>query len=183
MSLRGQVRLKRKGKYLAIRESLRTFIQGSFSRKVMKQTLAGKGRTGSEAVEILNVDYFFQGLPRWLSGKESACQCRQHRRPGFNPWVRMIPWRRKWKPTPVFLPRKSQGQRRLAGYSSQGCKELDTTEHTFFKLGFKRQKRIRALVGARHRIVTVSYQVLGTIARTLYTTILICARILQNRFS
>ena len=66
MSLRGQVRLKRKGKYLAIRESLRIFIQGSFSRKVMKQTLAGKGRTGSEAVEILNVDYFFQGLPRWL---------------------------------------------------------------------------------------------------------------------
>ena len=128
MSLRGQVRLKRKGKYLAIRESLRTFIQGSFSRKVMKQTLAGKGRTGSEAVEILNVDYFFQGLPRWLSGKESACQCRQHRRPGFNPWVRMIPWRRKWKPTPVFLPRKSQGQRSLEGYSPGGPEESDTTE-------------------------------------------------------
>ena len=33
------------------------------------------------------------GLPRWLSGKESACQ---HRRFGFNPWVGKIPWRRKW---------------------------------------------------------------------------------------
>ena len=37
----------------------------------------------------------------WLGGKESACQCR---RPGFDPWVRKIPWRRKWQPTPVFLP-------------------------------------------------------------------------------
>ena len=33
-----------------------------------------------------------QGLRSWLSGKESACQCRRH---GFNPWVGKIPWRRK----------------------------------------------------------------------------------------
>ena len=38
------------------------------------------------------------GLPWWLRGKESACQCRRH---GFYPWVRKIPWRRKWQPTPV----------------------------------------------------------------------------------
>ena len=43
------------------------------------------------------------GLPGWLSGKESACQCRRH---GFDPWVRKIPWRRKWQPIPVFLPGK-----------------------------------------------------------------------------
>ena len=54
------------------------------------------------------------GLPRWLSGKESACQCRRHR---FDPWVGMIPWRRKWQPIPVFLPGKSHGQKNLAGYS------------------------------------------------------------------
>ena len=41
-------------------------------------------------------------------------------RRGFNPWVRKIPWRRKWHPTPVFLPRKPHGQRSLAGYSSWG---------------------------------------------------------------
>ena len=64
-------------------------------------------------------------LPRWLSGKEFACQCRRHR---FEPWVRKIPWKRKWQPTPVFLSRKFHGQRCLAGYSPQGCKELDTTE-------------------------------------------------------
>ena len=67
------------------------------------------------------------GLPRWLSGKESACQSR---RCGFNPWVRNIPWRRKWKPTPVFLPRKHHGQRSLAGYIYspwESQKELDRT--------------------------------------------------------
>ena len=53
--------------------------------------------------------------------------CRRHR---FNPWVRQIPWRRKWQLTPVFLPRESQGQRSLVDYSPWGCKELDTTEHT-----------------------------------------------------
>ena len=41
-------------------------------------------------------------------------------------WVRKIPWRRKWKPTPVFLPEKSHGHRSLVGYSPKGCKELDT---------------------------------------------------------
>ena len=47
-------------------------------------------------------------------------------RPGFDPWVWKIPWRRKWQPTPVFLPEESQGRRSLVGYSPQGCKELDT---------------------------------------------------------
>ena len=65
------------------------------------------------------------GLPRWLSGKESPCQCR---RCEFDPWVGKIPWRRKWQPTPVFLPGKSHGQRSLAGYSPCGCKKLDPNE-------------------------------------------------------
>ena len=58
-------------------------------------------------------------LPRWLSGKEAACQ---HKRRGFHLWVWKIRWRRKWQPTPEFLPGKSHGQRSLAGYSSWGCK-------------------------------------------------------------
>ena len=41
-----------------------------------------------------------------------------------------IPWRRKWKPTPVFLPGKFHGQRGLVGYSPWGCKELNMTERT-----------------------------------------------------
>jgi len=46
----------------------------------------------------------------------------------FNPWVRKIPWREKWQPTPVFLPGESHGQRSLVGYSPWGRKESDTTE-------------------------------------------------------
>ena len=46
----------------------------------------------------------------------------------FNPWVEKIPWRKKWQPTPVFLPGKSHGQRSLAGCSPWSHKELGTTE-------------------------------------------------------
>ena len=41
----------------------------------------------------------------------------ERKRHGFNPWVRKIPWRRAWQPTPIFLPEESCGQRDLAGYS------------------------------------------------------------------
>ena len=68
------------------------------------------------------------GLSRWFSGKEPACQCRRHKRCGFNPWVRKIPWSRRWQLTPVSLPGESHGQRSLAGYSPRDCKEPDRTE-------------------------------------------------------
>ena len=48
---------------------------------------------------ILRIDYIIE----WCSGKESICQCRRCK---FDPWVRKIPWRRKWQPTPVFLSGK-----------------------------------------------------------------------------
>ena len=69
-----------------------------------------------------------EGLPRWCSGKELVCHCRRHKRHGFDPWVRKIPWMRAWQPTPVCSPGKSHGQRSLAGYSPWGHKESDTTE-------------------------------------------------------
>ena len=77
----------------------------------------------------------------WLRWSRICLQCG---RPGFHPWVRKIPWRRAWQPTPVFLPGESPGQRSLAGYSPRGCKESDRTEwlniaqHTWsvgYKLG------------------------------------------------
>ena len=54
-------------------------------------------------------------------------QCRFKRR-GINPWVRKIPWKREWQPTPVFLPGKSHGQLSLAGYSLWSH-IVRTTEH------------------------------------------------------
>ena len=52
----------------------------------------------------------------------SKIVCLQCRRPGFDSWVRKIPWRRKWQPIPVFLLGESHGQRSLAGYSLWVCK-------------------------------------------------------------
>ena len=65
---------------------------------------------------------------RWRCEKNPSA--RRHKRRGFNPWVGKITWRRKWQPTPVFLPGESHGQRSLAGYSPRGHKELDRTEAT-----------------------------------------------------
>ena len=67
------------------------------------------------------------GFPGGSVIKEPTCQCRRH---GFNPWVRKIPWKRKWQTTPVFLPGKFHGQRSPVGYSAWDGKESDTTEHT-----------------------------------------------------
>ena len=68
------------------------------------------------------------GLPRWLSNKESTCQCRRCTKCKFDPWVGKIPWRRKWQPTSVFSLGEFHCQRSLAGYSPWGCKESDMTE-------------------------------------------------------
>jgi len=65
------------------------------------------------------------GFPGGSDGKASTCQ---RRRPGCYPWVRKIPWRRKWQPTPVFLPGEFHGQRSLIGFSPSGCKEQDMTD-------------------------------------------------------
>ena len=83
----------------------------------------------SNCVCIQGVVQKFPGT-RCLSGEEPACQCRRHRRRGFDPWVGKIRLSRKWQPAPVFLPGKFHGQKNLVGYSPWGCKESDTTEHT-----------------------------------------------------
>ena len=51
------------------------------------------------------------GFQGGASGKEPTCQRRRRQRRGFHSWVRMIPWRRAWQPTPVFMPRESHGQK------------------------------------------------------------------------
>ena len=65
--------------------------------------------------------YILCGLPWWCGGKESTCQCRRY---GFSLWIGKLPWRRKWRPTTVFLPGKSHGQRRLVGYSPWSHKRV-----------------------------------------------------------
>ena len=69
----------------------------------------------------------------WFPGgsvvKNLPAKCR---RLGFDPWVGKIPWGRKWQNTPIFLPRKSHGQRSLKGYSPWCHKQLDMTEQLLF---------------------------------------------------
>ena len=78
-------------------------------------------------------------LPWWLRWSRVCLKCG---RPGFNPWVGKISWRRKWQPTPVFLPGESHGRRSLVGHSPWGCKGSDRTEwlhtHRAFHLVFHR---------------------------------------------
>ena len=81
----------------------------------------GVGQTGRLGLTCIH------WILRWCCGKKSSCQCRC-KRCRFDPWVRKIPWRRKWQLAPVFLPGKFHGQRSLEGYSPWGCTESDTAE-------------------------------------------------------
>ena len=67
----------------------------------------------------------YHSIPWWLRRWKICLQCR---RPRFDPWVRKIPWRKKWQATPVFFLGEFHGQRSLVGYSPRGCKESDTTK-------------------------------------------------------
>ena len=62
---------------------------------------------------LLHYEDSYHWLPSWLSGKESTCNARD---PGSVPRSGRFPWKRKWQPTPVFLPGKSHGKKSLAGY-------------------------------------------------------------------
>ena len=89
--------------------------------------------------------------------KESACQCRRHR---FDPWVKKIPQRKKWQPSPVFLPGKSPGQRILVDYSPWSCKKSDMTEYTCTqtgntRAGRERGKRLPPTVHLEHSLQTL----------------------------
>ena len=72
----------------------------------------------------------YQGLPWGSDGKESACNAGD---PVSIPGSGRFPWRRKWLPTPVFLPGEFHGQRSLVGYSPWGHKGSDTTERLTLK--------------------------------------------------
>ena len=79
---------------------------------------------GKPRLYIVYYKYFF--IAFLVAQTERICL--QYRRAGFDPLLGKIPRRRKWQPTLVFLPGELHGQRSLAGYSSWGLKELDTTE-------------------------------------------------------
>ena len=75
-------------------------------------------------IQILNDTINKLGFPGSSEGKTLCLQCR----PGFEPQVGKIPWRRAWQPTTVVLPGEFHGQRSLAGYNPRDHKESDMTE-------------------------------------------------------
>ena len=81
-------------------------------------------------IQASQVALLIKNLPVNAGAVEPACQCRRCKRQSFHLWVRKIPWRRKWPPTPIFLLGESYRQRSLVGYSPQGHKELDMAEAT-----------------------------------------------------
>ena len=95
--------------------------------------------TGNWVLPIIHLKQKW-GLPLWLSWKRICLQCG---RPGFDPWVGKIPWRRKRLPTPRFWPREFHGP-----YSPWGCKELDRTEQPSLSLS----KQIRSFSFKRELI-------------------------------
>ena len=97
------------------------------------QIVSDKGLTFKIYKQLLQLNALQSefGFSGWHRGKEPTCQCR---RPQFDPWVRKIPWSRKWHPTLVSLPGKFHAQRSLGGYSPEGCKELDTTENAHYTI-------------------------------------------------
>ena len=92
------------------------FRGDTFSFSLLSVMLA----VGLLYMAFIMLRYVPSGFPRWLSGKESTCQCRRH---AFSPCIRNIWWKKKWPPTPVFLPGKFHVQRSLEGYSPWGCKD------------------------------------------------------------
>ena len=79
--------------------------------------------------------YLSIGFPGGTSVIEPTCQCTRHTKHWFDPWIMKLPWRRKWQPTPVFLPGEFYGQRSLVGrgLQSMGSERAGhdwTTKHT-----------------------------------------------------
>ena len=85
-------------------------------------SILGSGRSAGEGI----------GYPFQYSWASLVAQLvknpPEYGKPGFDPWVGKIPWRRERLPTPVFWPGEFHGQRSLAGYNPWGHKESDTTE-------------------------------------------------------
>ena len=92
--------------------------------------------------------------------------CQQCRKPRFDPWVRNMPWRRKWQPTPVSLPGKSHGQIDEPGrVHSMESEDSDTTErltlynlhYLFWKFSLKRTNHSQVNYPRAHKLTILKW--------------------------
>ena len=95
--------------------------------------------TPCDGIRTLYLFYLFLELrvSQVAQWERTLCQCRRCKRYGFDPWVRKMPWRKKWQPALVFLPGKFHGQREPGGLQSLGSQRVRhdwVTEHTLLNL-------------------------------------------------
>ena len=102
---------------LAVQGTLKSLLQHHSSKASIFRC--------SAFVTVQYLSKMNNGFPGGAVTKDLPANAGDGKRWGFNPWIRQIPWSRKWKSVPVFLLE----QRSLLGYSPWGLKELDTTEH------------------------------------------------------
>ena len=119
---------------------------------------ADKNRAGNYGLEIgweKSLTAFPHGFPGGARCKEPDCQCRRHKRHGFDLWVGKISWRRSWQPTPVFLPSnpKEKGAWRAAVHvvtkSWMWLKQLSTHASPHRGCTGKCSRRLGQAVGLR----------------------------------
>ena len=111
--------------------SLRIAVRVQWNHLYLLAVYKVPPRSSESNLELVQCLYS-PSVPWWLSGEESVCQGRRF---GFDSQVGKIPWRRKWQPTPVFLPRKSCGQWSLAGCSPRSHRvrtQMSTQANTLF---------------------------------------------------
>ena len=108
------------------------------------------------------------------------------RRHGFNLWVGQIPWRRKWQPSPVFLPRKSHGQRNLAGYSPWGRKraghDLATKQQQQIEDSSKGRKIFMGTENNTFRIEVTTWGWGGRKSRSLHLYFYFWCQVVATRY-
>ena len=117
----------------AFTHSLITFIEclpwlstkpGTEKMKISKTSHCLYLHGATDTDQIITQTYKLRGSPGVTSGRKPTCQCRRHKRHGFNPWIKKIPWMRAWQQILVFLPGESFGQRSLEGYLSTGLQRV-----------------------------------------------------------
>ena len=101
--------------------------------------------------------WVFQGFPVCASSKEPCCQCRRHKRHGFDPCLGKIPWKRTWQPTPAFLPGESwikdPGRLQSRGLQRVRHNQSDLP-HTYI---LKLKNTHTLLIDKKHRGYWISY--------------------------
>ena len=135
---------------------LHFFLWGMFCRQakrhrgktdILNEWVLRRPELNKSSITYSLVQSLSHGLPWWLSRGRICLQCRGHRICGFDPWVREIPWRRKWQLTPVFLSGKFHGQRSMVSYSPWSYQEPDTTSNWTHTQSFSTARRQAENIG------------------------------------